>query len=384
MPRHIAGVLAVALLATACALEPIEDPGIGAGGLTTVVYASDGRRITEWHAGEDRVLVAYGQLPQHLIDAVVAIEDERFWIHGGIDVKAIARAAAANVEAGAVVQGGSTITQQYVENVVLHPTRTLEGKLAEAGMALRVEQTLTKEQILERYLNAIYFGNGAYGVGAAAKRYFGKTPDSLTLAESALLAAVIAAPALFDPYHQPEAALARRRLVLQKMAHLGSIHADQAGHADQEPLALASRREHEVSAYPYFTEEVKRILMADPGFAPTPEERFRLLFRGGLHPHHHRPRHPAGSRGGPRQRSPRRRPFRRPGCDRPSQRPCPRRGGRTRLLRPGRSGGQVQPRHHGVTTARLGVQALHPGGGTGGGLPPRRRLRRRSDDGGAG
>ena len=190
MPRLIAGVLAVALLATACALEPIEDPGIGAGGLTTVVYASDGRRITEWHAGEDRVLVAYGELPQHLIDAVVAIEDERFWIHGGIDVKAIARAAAANVEAGAVVQGGSTITQQYVENVVLHPTRTLEGKLAEVGMALRVEQTLTKEQILERYLNAIYFGNGAYGIGAAAKRYFGKSPDSLTLAESALLAAV--------------------------------------------------------------------------------------------------------------------------------------------------------------------------------------------------
>jgi penicillin-binding protein 1A len=285
MPRHIAGVLAVALLATACALEPIEDPGIGAGGLTTVVYASDGRPITEWHAGEDRVLVSYGELPQHLIDAVVAIEDERFWIHGGVDVKAIARAAAANVEAGAVVQGGSTITQQYVENVVLYPTRTLEGKLAEVGMALRVEKTLTKEEILERYLNAIYFGNGAYGIGAAAKRYFGKSPDSLTLAESALLAAVIAAPALFDPYHQPEAALARRRLVLQKMAHLGSIDADQAGHADQEPLALASRRESEVSAYPYFTEEVKRILMADPGFAPTPEERFRLLFRGGLRIH---------------------------------------------------------------------------------------------------
>lgn len=282
MPRLVAGALVVALMTTACALESIEDPGIGAGGLTSSVYASDGTVITEWHAGEDRVLVSYGELPKHLVDAIVAIEDQRFWTHTGVDVQAIARAATANLEAGEIVQGGSTITQQYVENVVLGPSRTFDGKVAEAGMALRVEQTLTKQQILERYLNAIYFGNNAYGVGAAAKRYFGKHPSELTLSESAMLAAVIAAPSRFDPYVNPNAVLSRRRTVLEKMAELEWVSPESAEAADAEPLALLPRTPGERSRYPYFSEEVKRILMADPDFAATPEERFDLLFRGGL------------------------------------------------------------------------------------------------------
>jgi len=230
----------------------------------------------------DRVLVSYGDLPKHLVDAVVAIEDQRFWSHSGLDVQAIARAANANLEAGEIVQGGSTITQQYVENVVLGHTRTFDGKVAEVSVALRVEETLTKEQILERYLNSIYFGNSAYGVGAAAKRYFGKHTSDLTLAESALIAALIAAPSRLDPYVNPNAALARRRTVLQKMSDLGWITTDEAEAADQDPLALLPRHLGERSRYPYFTEEVKRILMADPAFAGSPEERFDLLFRGGL------------------------------------------------------------------------------------------------------
>ncbi|HSL83014.1 MAG TPA: biosynthetic peptidoglycan transglycosylase, partial [Thermoanaerobaculia bacterium] len=274
MPRLAAGVVVIALVASACAFESIEDPGIGAGGLTTTVYASDGTAVTQWHAGEDRVLVSYGDLPRNLIDAVVAIEDERYWIHSGLDVQAIARAAGANLEAGEIVQGGSTITQQYVENAVLGPTRDFQGKLTEVGMALRVEQTLTKEEILERYLNTIYFGNGAYGIGAASQRYFGKAPIDLTLAEAALMAAVIQAPARFDPYVNPNAALSRRRTVLEKMAELAWIEGFEAEAADAEPLALVPRASGEVSAYPYFTEEVKRVLMADPGFAATPDERF--------------------------------------------------------------------------------------------------------------
>jgi len=282
MPRLVAGVLVIALMATACALESIEDPGIGAGGLTSSVFASDGTAITEWHAGEDRVLVSYGELPSHLIDAVVAIEDQRFWTHTGVDVQAIARAATANLDAGEIVQGGSTITQQYVENVILGPSRTFDGKVAEAGLALRVEQTLAKEEILERYLNSIYFGNTAYGVGAAAKRYFAKHPSELTLGESAMLAAVIAAPSRFDPYLNPNAVLSRRRTVLEKMAELEWITQEAAEAADREPLALAPRIPGEQSLYPYFSDEVKRILMSDPDFAPTPDERFDLLFRGGL------------------------------------------------------------------------------------------------------
>ena len=111
MPRLVAGVLVIALVATACSIEPIEDPGIGAGSLTSVVYAADGTVITEWHAGVDRVLIVYGDLPHHLIDAVVAIEDQRFWVHSGVDARAVARAVQVNLDAGAVVQGGSTITQ---------------------------------------------------------------------------------------------------------------------------------------------------------------------------------------------------------------------------------------------------------------------------------
>lgn len=282
MPRLVAGVLVIALGATACSIEPIEDPGIGAGSLTSVVYAADGSVITEWHAGEDRVLVSYGDLPRHLIDLVVAIEDQRFWQHRGVDVQAIARAASVNLEAGEIIQGGSTITQQYVENVLLGPNRTFEGKLTEAGMALRVEQTLSKEEILERYLNSIYFGNGAYGIGAAAKRYFGKHPSELTIAESALLAGIIIAPSRLDPHTNPNAALSRRRTVLEKAAELGWITTGQAEEADVEPLSLLPRATNEQSRAPYFSEEVKRILMADPAFAEAPEDRFDLLFRGGL------------------------------------------------------------------------------------------------------
>ena len=119
MPRLTAGVLAIALVATACTVEPIEDPGIGAGSLTTTVYAADGSVLTEWHAGEDRSLIVYAELPTYLINAVVAIEDRRFWIHNGLDVRAVVRAANANLEAGDIIQGGSTITQQYVKNVLV-------------------------------------------------------------------------------------------------------------------------------------------------------------------------------------------------------------------------------------------------------------------------
>src|SRR3989304_838276 len=190
MPRHTAGVLAIVLVATACSVEPIEDPGIGAGDLTTTVYAADGSVLTEWHAEQDRVLVTYDELPKHLVDAIVAIEDRRFWVHNGVDVRAVARAAVENLEAGDIVEGGSTITQQYVKNVLLSDDVTFERKAEEIGLALQVEETLSKTEIFERYANTIFVGEGAYGLGAAAKRYFDKTVSQLTLGESALLAAV--------------------------------------------------------------------------------------------------------------------------------------------------------------------------------------------------
>jgi penicillin-binding protein 1A len=282
MPRLTAGVLVIALLTTACSVQPIEDPGIGAGGLTTTVYATDGSVLAEWHAGTDRSLVGYDEIPTHLVDAVVAIEDRRFWIHNGVDVRAVARAASANLNAGTIVQGGSTITQQYVKNVLVGDDVTLERKAAEVGLALRVEETLSKEQILERYLNTIFFGEAAYGVGSAARRYFGKDVSDLTLSESTLLAGLINSPSSLNPYEHPAAAVARRDAVLQEMVGLGWLDRAQADAASMEPLALLPRGAADEMAYPYFTDEVRRSLLDNPALGTTPEERLATLTGGGL------------------------------------------------------------------------------------------------------
>ena len=133
------------LLAAACTIEPLEDPGLGELALTSVVYAGDGSILAEFHAAENRVLVEYEDLPATLVDAVVAIEDERFWQHTGVDLQAVARALVENLQDRAVSQGGSTITQQYLKNVVLTPEITLDRKITEAALALRLEQGLDKE-----------------------------------------------------------------------------------------------------------------------------------------------------------------------------------------------------------------------------------------------
>lgn len=282
MQRWPARLLAGTLLVAACAVQPLPDPGLGDLGLTTIVYAADGSVLAEWHAEENRLLVTYEQLPPHLLDAVVAIEDERFWQHPGVDLRAVARALAANVAAEDVVQGGSTITQQYLKNVLLTPEVSVDRKLTEAALAVRLEEGLTKEEILERYLNTVYFGNGAYGVGAASASYFGKEVEDLTLGESALLAGMIRAPAATDPYQDRRASLARRRTVLEKLLGLGWIDAGQAAGADREKLALRPRSSAERSRYPYFTEEVKRLLLDDPALGETATDRYHALFRGGL------------------------------------------------------------------------------------------------------
>jgi penicillin-binding protein 1A len=282
MPRLGVGALAIALIASACSVTPIEDPGIGAGGLTTTVLAADGSVLAEWHAEEDRQLAAYTDLPKHLVDAVVAIEDRRFWIHNGVDVRAVARATRENVEAGAVVEGGSTITQQYVKNVLLSDDVTLERKAEEIGLALQLETTLTKEEILERYLNTIYLGEGAYGVSAAAKRYFGVPVGSLSLGQSSLLAGLILAPSDLNPYEHPGEAIARRELVLAEMVGLGWIDQADATIASAEPLDLAVRGVSDLMRFPYFTDEVRRRLLENPALGATPDDRYEALTTGGL------------------------------------------------------------------------------------------------------
>ncbi|MDH3308632.1 MAG: PBP1A family penicillin-binding protein [Acidimicrobiia bacterium] len=283
--RRLSALVAVASLVLASCnanISPLADPGIGELGLTSLVFAADGTILAEWHAEENRVLVDFDELPVELLNAVVAIEDERFWVHPGVDLRAIARALVTNIDAGGVAQGASTITQQYIKNVVLTPEVTLDRKIEEASLALRLEETLTKEEILERYLNTVYFGDGAYGVGQASTHFFGKVVGDLSLGEAALLAGLIQSPSRTDPYDDPEAALARRRVVLTKMAELGWITEDEALAADQEELVLAPDLPPEQARYPYFTEEVKQRLLDDPALGLTPTDRYNALFKGGL------------------------------------------------------------------------------------------------------
>lgn len=194
--------------------------------------------------------VRLDRLPKHLPDAFVAIEDRRFLSHGGIDVRGTLRAAVQNVSAGGVEQGGSTITQQLVKNSFLTPEKTLLRKLQEALLALWIETRLSKQEILERYLDTIYLGAGAYGVDAASRRYFGKPAESVTLAEAALLAALAPAPSRLAPTRNLGAAQERAELVLDAMVAEGFIDAEQAAEAKTNPAELA-RAPVEASAFGY-------------------------------------------------------------------------------------------------------------------------------------
>jgi penicillin-binding protein 1A len=183
--------------------------------------------------------VTLESLPKHLPAAVIATEDRRFYNHIGLDLRALARAIYANLSAGGVVQGGSTLTQQLAKNLFLSPDRTLKRKVQELLLALWLEQRFSKEEILSLYLNRVYFGAGAYGVDAAARRYFDKPAAKVTLSEAALLAGLLKAPSRFAPTNDLEAARKRANLVLQNMVAAGYISDDAAKAAKAKPARLA-------------------------------------------------------------------------------------------------------------------------------------------------
>jgi len=186
--------------------------------------------------------VRLSDLPPYVPQAFLAIEDQRFYEHGGFDEKALARAAAANLSAGETVQGGSTITQQLVKNLFLTPERTIRRKLQEIALASRVERKLSKDEILELYLNRVYLGEQAYGVDAAAQRYFGRPAARLSLAQAALLAGLPKAPSSYAPTTNLDRAKARQKLVLAAMTEVGAITTAQAEQALAEPLSIKARR----------------------------------------------------------------------------------------------------------------------------------------------
>ncbi len=194
--------------------------------------------------GQDRgTPIAPTQLPEHVVEAFLATEDRNFYHHVGVNPVAIARAVAVNLRAGGVAQGGSTITQQLVKNLVLSPERTMRRKVQEMLLALKIEAQYDKDEILAFYLNAVYFGNGAYGLEAAARRYFGKHPAELDVGEAAMLAGLLKAPSKFAPTANEEAAAQRAMVVLRAMADTGFLTAKEVAQIEQEGIAQVIARD---------------------------------------------------------------------------------------------------------------------------------------------
>lgn len=204
------------------------------------VFDRKGRLITTIHAEENRLPVPLSQVPENLQHAFIAAEDVRFYEHHGIDPRGILRAVYSNIVSGdATGQGGSTITQQLARNAFLTQEQTLKRKLLEAVLALEIEQKYTKDEILEMYMNQIYFGQGCYGIQTASKVYFGKDVKDLDLAQCALIAGLPNSPNYYSPFRSVEAAKSRQAVVLDQMAKYGYITQEQAAEAKQADLHLA-------------------------------------------------------------------------------------------------------------------------------------------------
>jgi penicillin-binding protein 1A len=240
---------------------------------TSKIVDRDGRTIADLFAEQNRTNVKLADIPPALQHAVVATEDNRFYQHSGVDLWGTARALWTDAVQQRKAQGGSTITQQYVKNAFTNQERTVQRKISEAMLAYQVEKRFSKDQILEMYLNTIYFGHGAYGIERAAEVYFGKPVGKLDVAESAMLAGVIKSPGRYSPRIDPVAARARRHVVLGQMRDQGYLDDATYRAADAEAFALAKATKDSATA-PYFVEYVKNTLV----------ERFGadLVYRGGL------------------------------------------------------------------------------------------------------
>jgi len=241
----------------------------------TQVFAANGKFLFELHGEENREVVDLDIIPEYLQKAAIAIEDKDFYNHKGINWKAVVRALWANVIKGEVVQGGSTITQQYVKNAYVGRKRTLWRKIQEASLAYQLEKKYSKDKILELYLNDIYFGYGCYGCYTAAYKYFGKTPPQLTLAECATLAGMIRSPSYYDPYNRPNVVIERRNFVLDKMVEKGFINRAEAAAARNEPLQVfPPNRDYKPPRAPYFCDYITALLRSTYGD--------QQVYRGGL------------------------------------------------------------------------------------------------------
>ena len=225
----------------------------------TRIHANDGNLIAEF-ARERRIYVPFKAIPDRLVEAFLSAEDKTFYQHGGIDIQGILRAAVTNLgSSGSRKVGASTITQQVAKNFLLSSDQTMERKLKEAILSIRIERAFTKEQILELYLNQIYLGGGAYGVAAAAQTYWNKSLNELSIADCAYLATLPKAPSNYNPFRFPERAIERRNWVIDRMVENGFVTKEDAEKAKAEPLGVQVRQTGaRLAASEFFAEEVRR------------------------------------------------------------------------------------------------------------------------------
>ena len=220
------------------------------------IYDIHGNEIANIHAAENRRPIGINEIPKNLQNAFIAVEDNRFYDHIGIDPRGIVRAIWANIRGRTVTEGGSTITQQLAKNAYLTQDRTLKRKVQEVFLALQLERQYTKQEILELYMNQIYFGQGAYGVQAAARTYFGKDAKDLTLNECAMLAGIPKSPNYYSPVNNMDAATERKAVVLDQMVKYGYISDSEAAAAKKEPLHIAKNTNDGGKSASYFVDYV--------------------------------------------------------------------------------------------------------------------------------
>ncbi len=242
--------------------------------LSSVVLARDGRTLGEFYDTERRYLVTVDTIPEYVVDAFIAAEDDNFYQHAGIDFWGILRAFVANMRAGQVVQGGSTITMQVAKGLLLNSERSYARKLREVLLAQKVEKNFSKHQILYLYLNQIYFGQRAYGVEAASRVYFRKNVKNISIAEAALLAGLVKAPTSYAPTRDPMRARERQLYVLRRMHEIGKITEEQHRAAQAEEIKVFAEDNPNAMASPYYIEHVRQLLMTKYGA--------EAIYRGGL------------------------------------------------------------------------------------------------------
>lgn len=233
---------------------------------STIYYAADGQVIGESYTGEKRYWVGLDKVSPYLVQATLAVEDKKFFEHHGFDFKRMAGAAVADVKAMSKVQGASTITQQYARNLYLSHDKTWKRKASEAIYTIRIEMNYTKDQILEGYLNTIYYGHGAYGIEAASQFYFGKSAQNLSLAEASMLAGIPKGPSIYSPLSSLTKAKERQKVILNEMEESGVITPEQRQRAVADRVHIIGEHLHTDSeAAPYFRQAVQQVLATKLG-----------------------------------------------------------------------------------------------------------------------